>query len=152
MYRTVTIHAYTRVCAYYSSCSSFSSPGHGQAARERARACTKPYIERYDIPTVTVILLFSLELGRKSTTSFISRSVTPRKGITSWVAANCATSICAAGAGAVLYRMRDVTTSYILVDSSSNHVRVTLLRRECLYRDIRRWILSLLFWIIVPQS
>ena len=70
--------------------------------------------------------VFSLELGRKSTTSFISRSVTPRRGIMSWLAANRATSIYAAGAGAVLYRMRDVTTLYIpcrfVIKSRACHV------------------------------
>ena len=98
---------YKYIHAIAPTTPAVSSPGHGQEQLTSELG----YAQRVRSPDSDGIPLYSLGLGRKSTTSFTSRSVTPRRGITSWVAANCATSICAAGTGAVRYC---VTTSYTL--------------------------------------
>ena len=62
-------------------------------------------------------------------------------------------SICAAGAGTVLYHMRDVTTSYIpcrfVIKSHACHVTFP---RVFVQGYIRRWILSLLLFTLATYN
>ena len=102
-------------------------------ANVRVRRLNRRFTKRTDNRAVSVTSLMTL--GPHFDLTLRITFCSPA-GITSWLAANCATSICAAGATSL--------RRTFLVDLSSNHVRVTLLSRDGLYRDIRHWILSLL--------